>query len=257
MVTSFPCGASAVLRGGGIPMTKRAVFLAGLMIAFPTVAAPPTPPAAPPVQPVTEDYFGTKVTDNYRYMEDPKNQVANDWIRAEGHYTRALLDSIPGRAAVAKQIAGASGSFGFINTFQSYGGRDFWLERVPGSDNYDLMVRDSAGKRKLVDLEALRAKNGGKSYAVNYYAASPDGSKVAVGISEGGSELALMTVLDAKTGATIAGPVERMQFGPPSWSDDGKLILSNQLAQMKPGQPDSERYLNTAAVVWDMKNPPL
>jgi len=122
------------------------------MIAFPTVAAPPTPPAAPPVQPVTEDYFGTKVTDNYRYMEDPKNQVANDWIRAEGHYTRALLDSIPGRAAVAKQIAGASGSFGFINTFQSYGGRDFWLERVPGSDNYDLMVRDSAGKRKLVDL---------------------------------------------------------------------------------------------------------
>lgn len=238
-------------------MIKRGAFIAGLMAAFPAIAAPPAPPAAPPVQPVTEDYFGTKITDNYRYMEDPKNRTANDWIRAEGRYTHALFDSIPNRAAVAKQVADASSSFGFINTFQSYGGRDFWLERVPGSDNYDLIVRDAAGKRKLVDLAALRAKNGGKTYAINYYAASPDGSKVAVGISEGGSELALMTVLDAQTGATVAGPLERMQFGSPSWSDDGKLIFTNQLAQLKPGEADSDRYLNSTGVVWDMKNPPV
>ncbi len=31
----------------------------------------PKPPVAP-VKPVTDDYFGTKVTDNYRYIENFK-----------------------------------------------------------------------------------------------------------------------------------------------------------------------------------------
>jgi hypothetical protein len=35
---------------------------------------PPSP--APPVVPVTEDYFGTSITDNYRYMEEAGNPVS-------------------------------------------------------------------------------------------------------------------------------------------------------------------------------------
>jgi prolyl oligopeptidase len=235
---------------------KSVIAILCLVSAAPVLAVPLERPAPPPVKPVTEDYFGTRITDNYRYMEDSADPVFSQWIRAEGRYARSFFDSIAPRAELAKRVSAFGGSFGFVNSYQSYGGRDFWLERAPGSDNFDLMVQDSAGKRKLVDVEALRAKHGGKPAAINYYAASPDGSKVAVGISEGGSEKAAMSVFDVKTGAAIAGPLDRIQFGPPSWSDDGKLILTNRLAQLGPKDPPSKRYVNSTGIVWDLHNAP-
>lgn len=236
---------------------KPLFLLACLLSSAPVLAAPVERPDAPPIEPVTEDYFGTKITDNYRYMEDPDDPVFSRWIRAEGRYTRSLFEGIGARAALARRVGDISGGFGFVNSYQRFGGRDFWLERAPGSDNFDLMVNDGSGKRKLVDVAALRAKNGGKPAAINYYSASPDGTKVAVGISEGGSERASMSVFDVMSGALIAGPLDRIQFGPPTWSDDGKVIFTNQLAQLKPGDSPSLRYMNSSGIAWDMRNPPV
>nr|ACN96091.1 prolyl oligopeptidase family protein [Fischerella sp. MV11] len=42
----------------------------------------PKPPVAP-VKPVTNDYFGTKVTDNYRYMENFNDQQVQQWVKAQ------------------------------------------------------------------------------------------------------------------------------------------------------------------------------
>jgi prolyl oligopeptidase len=95
-----------------------------------------------------------------------------------------VLDSIAPLDELRHEVAAFSGSIGLVQGYVEYGGRAFFEERAPGSDNFDLIVSDHAGRRKLVDLAALRAANGGKPYAINYFLASPDGSKVAVGISE-------------------------------------------------------------------------
>ncbi|HUQ13700.1 MAG TPA: hypothetical protein VM055_05430, partial [Novosphingobium sp.] len=50
--------------------------------------AAPQRPAPPPAVPVTETYFGTTVTDPYRYMETKGDPVFDPWIRAEGRYSR-------------------------------------------------------------------------------------------------------------------------------------------------------------------------
>ena len=147
------------------------------------------------------------------------------WMKAQGAYTRSVLDAIKPLAKLAADVAKFSASFGLIQGYAIYGGRAFYEERAPGSDNFDLMVKDAAGTRKIVDVAALRAAHGGKPYAINYFLASPDGAKVAVGISEGGSEDAALTVYDAATGAQIAGPIDRAQFGATSWSDDSKSAL--------------------------------
>ena len=164
------------------------------------------------MKPVTETLWGKRVTDNYRYMEalDPSTIA---WMKAQGAYTRSILDAIAPRAALEAKIATFTGSFGFTRGYVSYGGRAFYGERTPGSDNFDLVVSDNAGKRKIVDVAAVRASDGGKPYAINYFLASPDGSKVAAGISEGGSEAASLFVYDAATGKQIAGPLDRADPG--------------------------------------------
>jgi prolyl oligopeptidase len=213
------------------------------------------PPAAP-VEPVIETLWGRKITDDYRYMEalDPSTMA---WMKAQGAYTRSLFDGIKPLAQLKTQVAQFSASFGLIQGYVRFGSRGFYEERAPGSDNFDLMVADGAGIRKIVDVAALRAANGGKPFAINFFLASPDGAKVAVGISEGGSEDAAITVYDAASGAKTAGPVDRAQFGATSWSDDSKLLYFIRLQKLATNAPPSDKYLNATADAWDLKSEPM
>ncbi|HUO94278.1 MAG TPA: prolyl oligopeptidase family serine peptidase [Rhizomicrobium sp.] len=233
--------------------------LLGLSVAYAALTDPlapigaPPKPATAPIKPVVETFWGQKVTDNYRYMEalDPSTI---DWMKAQGAYTRAVLDSIKPRAALAKKIAAFTGSFGFVQNYATYNGRAFYEERAPGSDNFDLMVRDAQGTRKIIDVAALRAANGGTPYAINYFLAAPDGSKVAVGISKGGSEDASISVYDAATGKLVAGPVDRAQFGATAWNTDASRLYFIRLKKLAPGDAPTERYRNASLVSWDLKS---
>lgn len=213
------------------------------------------PPAAP-VKPVTETIWGKTVTDNYRYMETlGPDTIA--WMKAQGAHTRSILDAIAPRAALEKRVADFTASFGFVQGYAAYGGRAFYEERAPGSDNFDLMVKDDKGARKLVDVAALRAQNGGKPYAINFFLPSPDGSKVGVGISEGGSEDASLFVYDAASGKRIAGPIDRAQFGATAWSTDAKYLYFVRLKKLGPKDPQTEKYRDALLDAWDLKSDPV
>ncbi len=221
-----------------------------------TPADPLKKPPAALVKPVTETLWGRNVTDNYRYMEslDPSTIA---WMKAQGAYTRSILDSIKPLAQLKIDVAKFSASFGLIQGYALFGGRAFYEERAPGSDNFDLIVSDSLGRRKIVDVAALRAANEGKPYAINYFLASPDGGKVAVGISEGGSEDAVLTVYDAVSGMKIAGPIDRAQFGATSWSDDSQILYFVRLKELAATDPPTDKYKDATADSWDLKSEPV
>jgi prolyl oligopeptidase len=213
-------------------------------------------PGPPPVTPVTETIWGQSITDNYRYMED-LNADTIAWMKAQGAYTRSVLDSIKPRAELGRRVSAFTGSFGFIQGYARYGGRTFYEERKPGADAFDLVVRDAQGERKIVDMTALTAKNGGKPMAINYILPSWDGLKVAVGISSGGSEAASIYVFDATSGAQIAGPVDRAEFGPTSWSVDSNTLYFIRLKKLGPSDPGTEKYRDAGLDVWDLKSDPV
>jgi prolyl oligopeptidase len=239
------------MRDAKIALTAAALLLGSTA----SYAAEQKPPAAP-VKPVTETLFGRKVTDNYRYIE-ALEPATIAWMKAQGTYTRSVLDSIKPLAPLKTEAARFSASFGLIQGYVRYGTRAIYEERAPGSDNFDLMVSDSAGIRKIVDVAALRAANGGKPFAINFFLASPDGDKVAVGISEGGSEDASITVYDAVSGNKIGGPLDRAQFGATSWSDDSKLLYFIRLKKAAANAAPSDKYLNATADAWDLKSEPV
>src|ERR1700748_3797636 len=49
----------------------------------PAAAATRAAPPVAPVRPVTTDYFGTAVTDNYRYMENLQDPQVQAWMKAQ------------------------------------------------------------------------------------------------------------------------------------------------------------------------------
>jgi prolyl oligopeptidase len=216
----------------------------------------PSQPAPAPLKPVTETLWGKQVTDNYRYMEAlDASTIA--WMKAQSAYAHSILHAIRPRAALEAKIAAFTGSFGFTRGYMTYGGRAFYEERTPGSDNFDLVVRDRTGKRKIVDVAALRASKDGEPYAINYFLASPDGSKVAAGISQGGSEAASIFVYDVASGKGIAGPLDRADAGYTAWSNDSSTLYFARLKQLAPGESDIEKYRNATLVSWDLKSEPV
>lgn len=248
------------MRNG--PMAGAAIALmvaAGASGATAQERVKPVDPAGKPpvaaVKPVTETFFGTTLTDNYRYMEalDADTQA---WMRAQGAYAADIFASIPARKAYGEKISAFGGGFGFADAVQTGGDRVFYLERGPGLDAYDLMVRDKDGKvRRLIDINGL-IKSSGQPQALNYFQASKDGTRVAVGLSSGGSENASLWVYDAATGAAVAGPVGRAQFGGPSWTRDGKGLFFLRLQDLPAGAPTTDKYNNTSAVLWNLKDEP-
>src|SRR5438034_836980 len=256
-----PLGAQFMYRGTAILGVAFAVLAAAPISAQSGERVNPIAPSGTPpglaARAVEEMYFGTKVIDPFRFMEamDPKTIA---WIKAQGAYTRSVFDSIAPRAQYLRTLSAFSASFGFVRSAQVTRNHIFYLERKPGSDVYDLVVRASGGQtHTLVDTKALIKAAGGVPQAIDYFTASRDGKRVAVGISAGGSEASVLTVLDTATAATVAGPIDRAQWSQPSWTDNGSGLFLGRLQERRPGAAPTDKYLNSSSSYWDLNGPPV
>src|SRR5262249_16435622 len=63
-------------------------------------------PALPVAEkkPVAEEFHGTRVIDNYRWLEDGASAPTQKWVAAEMGYTRSVLDPLPGRDAIHQRL---------------------------------------------------------------------------------------------------------------------------------------------------------
>ena len=161
---------------------------------------------------VTDDYFGTKVTDPYRWLENTKDPEVVAWMKAQNDYTRAVLARIPGRDQLLTRIKALDNSGSVVSVLQVWGGRYFYLKTEPGSDNRKLYVRDKLGaaERLLLDPEKLTTADG-RHFSIDYFQPSLDGKYVAYGISPGGSENSVLHVLESATGKVLSDTIDRAQ----------------------------------------------
>lgn len=238
-----------------MPTTDRRQFLTttaatlGAAALLPSAVAragtPPGPPVARTVDAV-ERRFGLTLPDPYRWMEDARDPDWVPYMRAQNAYARATLDRIAGRAALAKRIGELSGETAITVQIQRAGGRVFVQFRPKGADTYKLYVIDTpeAERRLLVDPDIY--KTGAAHMALDWWAASPDGSHAVFGISPSGSELSVARVIHVADGRVLPEALDRAPFGGPSWLPDGSGFFLNRLREgAKRGTPD---YYKDSAV---------
>jgi len=226
------------------PSSRPAVTL--LLALLPRLLAAQAGPPAAPVRMVTDTMFDTTLADPYRWLENLKDSAVVQWLHAQTDYTRHVLDAIPGRAALAARVHALSNAGSSLGGVQLGGARIFYFKRLPGEDQQKLYVRDSLGaaERLLVDPEKLRTP-GGPPWAINYYAPSWDGRYVAFGVSPGGSESAILRVLDLAGGRTLPDSIDRADFGGVAWRPDGRSFFYTRLQKLAPDAPAVQKYKNS------------
>ncbi len=220
------------------------------LLAASAIALAQAPPPAAPIRTVTETHFGVSVPDPYRYFEDAQKPEVVAWMKAQAEFTRATLDRIPGRAALLRRIAELGDAVpARIANVQINNGHTYYLKRLATENIPKLYVRVGFGgkERLLVDPKAAKGARG-VHFALDYYAPSFDNKYVAYGISPGGSEESVLHVIEVATGKETGEAIDRAQFGPPSWTDDNRLVY-NRLPKQAPGAPKSDKYLQSRVYV--------
>lgn len=223
------------------------VFIA-TAIAAATVAWP-VPPPPPAVRVVTDDYFGHRLVDRYRYFENLKDPSVQAYFRQQADYTNEILARLgPARESLRADVTRLTNAGTRVNTVVRVGARIFYLERPAGADAYRLMVADgTAPPRMLLDPVALQRETGSKAHLViSNVLPAPDGAHVAVGIVPGGAEHETHTrIVDTASGALLADDFPRTWFGATAWTEDGKTIFYNQLPLLAAGESENDRELRS------------
>jgi prolyl oligopeptidase len=223
-------------------MSFKSVILTGALALTPCLCpAAPGRPLVAAVKPVTDDYFGTKITDPYRWMEaQPKPEFLN-YLHAQNDYARRVLAGIPGRDQLAKDIGAVSGLAARVRHVLTVGGRIFFLRRDAGGQIDRLYVRDGAGHEALlVDPAAL--DSGGKHAEIDQFAPSQDGSLLVYGVSVGGSENSVLHVIETATKKPLPDVIDRAQFANVSWLPDGSGFLFTRLPAGAATAAATEQY---------------
>lgn len=206
-----------------------------LTIAGFTPARAQSGPPVAEVQPVTETFFGTTVTDPYRWLENWKEGKAADWLKAQDTYTRSSLKLIPGREKFLARVKELDTASTRVRSAQVWGGKLFYLKAEPSADNVKLYVKEAGSERLLVDPELL-TKDGVHS-SIDYFQPSLDGKFVAYGMSPGGSEESVIHVLETATGKQLSDSIDRGNFGAISWLPGNKTFLYTRLQKLTPSMP--------------------
>lgn len=202
-----------------------------------------SPPKAP-IRPVTDDYFGTKVVDNYRYFENLKDPEVEQWIRAQADYTRATLDALPGRAALIERITAWMGSTPTVVTgLDIVAGRYYTLRTPAGAQSPKLYVRDGVRgeDRLLIDPEKL-SPDQHSHLTIDGYTPSPDGRYVAYGLAAGGSQQSTLHILDVQARKDLPETADRADN--PVWRADGRSFFYRRAQKMTAGTPAGQEWNN-------------
>lgn len=196
-------------------------------------AAKPSKYPATAKRAAVNEYHGTKVTDDYQWLENGADAEVKAWTSAQNQKTREYFDAAPQRAKIKERIKGILTSTSADRfALKMVKDRLFALKDQPPKQQAFLVVMGAPDKAKteadlkervLVDPNTIDAK--GRT-AIDWYVPSADGKLVAVSMSEGGSENGTVHVYDVETGKDLGDTVPFAHSGTAggslSWAADGK-----------------------------------
>jgi prolyl oligopeptidase len=239
--------------------SRSYMFIAAAVLVTGTAVATLTTASAPPAterRDVTETFYGQKVTDRYRWLENWHDAPVQHWLKAQDDYTRGALARLPGRDKFLARVRALDTAATRVRNAQVWGGKTFYLKTEPGGDNLKLYVRDhsASSERLLVDPERL-TKDGVHS-SIDYFQPSLDGELVAYGISKGGSENSVIHVVETASGLLRPDAIDRARFGNVQWLPGNKSFLYNRLQELKPGMPKTAFEQRSRAYVHQLGTTP-
>lgn len=167
-------------------------------------------------------YFGEKVADPYRWLEDDMSAQTAEWVDAENAVTRKYLDNIPMRKNILKRLKETANYEKIGIPFKRQG--KWYVYRNNGLQNQSVLYQmdsptaDASKQRVWLDPNAL-STDGTVALKGIYF--SHNGKYMAYVISRSGSDWEEIYVKDCQTGRDIDDHIVWAKFTSATWLGDG------------------------------------
>ena len=211
-------------------------------------AAPPAPPPAPArafAYPpaargdVSEDYFGTKVADPYRWLEKADDPATVAWVTAENALTRSVLDR-PEREAIKARLTELY-DYPKISIPEKKGNRYFFFKNsgLQNQSVYYVQEGPNGEPRVLIDPNTMSSDG---TVALTNTSPTKDGRLLGYAISRSGSDRQEISVRDVATGQDLPDKIVWVKFSGIAWTPDGKGFFYTRYPQPGTVPAGEEHY---------------
>ncbi len=245
------------------------LILFGLVIAF---AACKKEEAAKLAYPETkkvdqvDDYFGTKVADPYRWLEDDNAEDTKAWVEAQNKVTFGYLDTIPYRPAIKARLTEIFNYPRYSSPFRV--GENYFFYKNDGLQNQSVCYVQKGldgAPEVFFDPNALSPDG---TIRVGIIGPSTNDKYLAISRGEAGSDWSEIRVMEIATKQELPDRVQWVKFSGAAWHGDGfyysgydkpaagdELKAKNEFQKVfyhKLGDPQEKDVL-----VWEDKEHPL
>jgi len=214
------------------------LLLAAFLLAVPTQSYGVDYPETAKI-PVADNYHGTEIVDNYRWLEAADDPAVREWVAAQEAFTNAFLDTLP-------QVDYLVNRFEDLWRYDERsvpwhvveGERLFYLRNNADDEKSVLMTQTNpdAAPRVLIDPNTWPAEE-----TMHGTVASRDGKYLAYGVAHGGDENPVVQILDIETGELLPDTLNGWQQEVCAWlpENEGFYYSANPL----PGEvPEGEEW---------------
>ncbi|CAM1344025.1 prolyl oligopeptidase family serine peptidase [Tenacibaculum amylolyticum] len=175
-------------------------------------------------QPVTDEYFGTKVADNYRWLEDDRSKETEDWVKAENKVTFDYLSKIPYREQLKNRL---SELWNYEKVGVPFKEADYtYFYKNNGLQNHYVLYRKKEDGKEEVFLDPNTFSKDGTT-SMSSVSFSKDGKTVAYAISEGGSDWRKIIIMDAGSKEIKEDTLVDVKFSGISWKGNEGFYYSS------------------------------
>lgn len=167
----------------------------------------------------TDDYFGTKVDDPYRWLEDDNSAETKAWVDEENKVTFGYMATVPAREKVKNRLT-QLWNFEKLSVPYKKAGMYFSFYNN-GLQNQSVMyVQKSLTDARTELLDPNKLSSEGTS-SLSGWAVSKDGKYLAYGISKAGSDWVEIQVMEIATKKVLDDKIQWVKFSGISWYKNG------------------------------------
>jgi len=162
-----------------------------------------------------DTYFGTKVPDPYRWLENDTSLATGDWVRVENKVTKDYFTKIPFREDLRARLNSLWNFEKYSSPFRV--SKYIYFYKNTGLQNQSVLYRQADGQTEaelFLDPNTFSITGTTSLAGIDF---TQDGALAAYQISEGGSDWRKVIVIDAVTKKQVGDTLRDVKFSGLSW----------------------------------------
>ena len=188
-----------------------------------------------------DDYHGVRVADPYRWMEAGDSEEIRRWVEEQNALAQPYLESVERHEWIKNRLT-ELWNYERFSVPVKEGGR-YFFERNDGlQDQSVLYVSEGLEQtsRVLIDPNTFSRD---ATISLSQFIPSPDGSKLAYSVSDGGTDWDIWRVRDVKTGEDLKDELRNTKFTSVSWNRDNQGFYYSRYPQGPDGKGDDSKQV--------------